>query len=97
MERLLNLVRGDAKQSVESISKSKIFYDAALKWLKRDFENAYYASHKKLSELLNKPQIKANDPIALRYFHQKVKCINTWLNSLGYLQTISPTDYTWKL
>ena len=45
MERLLNVLRGDARRSVESIGKSKNFYAAALKSLKRDFGNAFYHSH----------------------------------------------------
>ena len=93
MEGLLNVLRGDAKWSVESIGKSKTFYAAALKSLKRHFRNAFYVSYTTLSELFDKPQLKANDCIALRDFHQKVKCINTWLKSMGYLQTFSPTKY----
>ena len=96
MERLLNALRDDAKRSIESISKSKTFYAAALKSLRRDFGNALYVSHTKLSELLEKPQIKANDRIALRDSHQKVKCINTWLKSTGYLELFSPTEYIVK-
>ena len=91
MERLLNVLRGDARRSVESIGKSKNFYAAALKSLKRDFGNAFYVSHTKLSELFDKPH--ENDRTALRDFHQKVKCINTWLKSMGYLQTFSSTKY----
>ena len=37
-------------------------------------------------------QIKANDRRALRDFHQKVKCVNTWLKPMRYLQTFSPTE-----
>ena len=97
MERLLNVLRGDAKHSVESIGKSKIFHGATLKSLKRDFRNVFYVSHTNLSELCDKLQIKANDRIALRDFHQKVKCINTWLKSMGYLKTFSPTEYIVKV
>ena len=96
MERLLNVFRGDAKRSVESIGKSKILYAAALKSLKRDFGNACCVSHTKLSELFHNPQLKANDRMALRDFHQKVKCINTWLKSMGYLQLFLPTVYIVK-
>ena len=65
--------------------KSKIFYAATLKSLKRDFGNAFYMSYTKLSELFDKPQIKANDRIALGDFQRKIKCINTWLKFVGYL------------
>ena len=96
MERLLHVLRGDGKRSVKSIGKSKIYYANVLTSLKRDFMNAFYVSHTKLSELFDKPQIKANDRIAIRDFHQK--CINTWLKYLviGYLQTFPPTEYIVK-
>ena len=71
MERLLNIFRGDVKWSVESISKSKIFFAAAFKLLKQDFGNAFYVSYTKLSKLFDKPQIKANDHIALGRFPSK--------------------------
>ena len=70
MERLLNVLRGGAKRSVESIDKSKFFYAAALKSLKQYFRDAFYVSHTKLSELFDKPQLKANDRVALRDFDQ---------------------------
>ena len=53
----------------------------------------------------DKPQIKAYDRIALRDFNQKfkymndkypVKCINTRLKPIGYLQTFLPTEYIVK-
>ena len=56
----------------------------------------FYVSHTKLSELFDKPRYKSNDRVVLRDFHQKVKCINNWLKSVGYLQTFSPTQYIVK-
>ena len=53
-------------------------------------------SYTKLSELFDKPQIKANDRIALGDFQRKIKCINTWLKFVGYLQTFSPAEYIEK-
>ena len=41
MERLLSVLKGEAKKSVESIGKSGIFYATALKTLKGDFGNAF--------------------------------------------------------
>ena len=81
---------------MESIGKSKIFYAAALKSLKQCFRDAFYVSHTKLSELFDKPQLKANDRIALRDFHQNIKCINTSLKSMEYLQLFLPTEYIVK-
>ena len=67
--------------------------EVRLKPLKNYFGNAFYVFHTKLSELCDKPQIKANDHLALRGFHEKIKCINTWLKSMGYLQTFLPAEY----
>ena len=55
MERLLNVLRGDARRSLETISKSKVLYASALKPLKRNFGNAFCVSHIELSELFDKP------------------------------------------
>ena len=96
MKRLLSVLRGNAKRSGESIARKRISYAATLKSLKQDFGNSLYVHHTKLNKLFGKPQIKANDGIALRDFHQKVKFINTWLKSIGYLQTFLPTEYIVK-
>ena len=45
MKKVLTVFGGEGKRSVESISKSKSFYAAALKLLKRHFGNAFYVSH----------------------------------------------------
>ena len=66
MKRILNVFKGDGKRSTESICKT--FYTAALKLLKRHFGNTFYVSPVKLSELFDKPQIKANNLITLRHF-----------------------------
>ena len=55
----------------------KSFYAAALKLSKQHFRNAFYVSRVKLNELFDKQKIKANNPIVVRYFDQKVKFINT--------------------
>ena len=55
----------------------KSFYAAALKLSKRHFRNACYVSHIKLNELFDKQKVKANNPIVVRYFDQKVKFIST--------------------
>ena len=41
MERLLSVLKGEAKKLVETIFKSGIFYAPALKALNRDFGNAF--------------------------------------------------------
>ena len=65
MERLLSVLDGDAKKAVQSIGSSGIFYATALKTLKRDFGNPVVVSHLKLKAVLDLPQIRANDRIAL--------------------------------
>ena len=39
MERLLSILRGEAKRSVESIGRNGLFYATTLKCLKREFGN----------------------------------------------------------
>ena len=48
MERLLSLLRGEAKRSVESIGRNDIFYATTLKCLKREFGNPNVVTHLKL-------------------------------------------------
>ena len=56
MER--NVLRDDAKRSVENIGKSKTFYAAALNLLKRDFGNAFHASHTNLVKCSTSHKLK---------------------------------------
>ena len=49
------------------------FLWCCIKVVKMRFQKCILCSHTKLSELFDKPQIKANDRIAFRDFHQKVK------------------------
>ena len=81
MQRLLSVLEGEAKRSVETIGHNGIFYATALKSLKRDFGNPATVSRLKIQSLLDQPQIK---PPALRHYHQQVKITNTWLSSVGY-------------
>ena len=41
-------------------------------------------SHFRLRNLFDKPEIRANDRITLRQFHQELKLTNTCLMSVGY-------------
>ena len=66
MERFLNVLKGDAKKSVEIIGKSGIFYATARKTLKRDFGNAFTVAYMKTKLLFDKPQLKHNDRISLK-------------------------------
>ena len=89
MERLLSMLRGEAKRSVESIGRNGIFYATTLKCLKREFGNPHVITHLKLKSLFDQPQIKAADHASLKLYHQKLKCTNTWLVSMGYTSTLT--------
>ena len=84
MQRLLSVLEGEAKRSVEAIGHNGIFYTTALKSLKRDLDNPVIVSHLKIQFLLEQPQIKPNNKVILRHCHQQVKITNIWLLSMGY-------------
>ena len=84
MIRLLSTLNEEAKRTVAAIGCNKIFYATALKTLKRDFGNPLIAPDSRLSSAFDKPQIKTNDKISLRQFHQQLKCNNSSLLSMGY-------------
>ena len=77
MERLLSVLRGEVKRSVESIGRNSIFYATTLKCLKREFGNPNVAAHLKLISLFDQPQIKAADRASLKFYHPKLKSTNT--------------------
>ena len=74
MERLLSVLKGEAKKSIESIGKSGIFYATALKTLKRNFGNEFTVAYMKTKLLFDKPQLEHNDRISLKDFQQQLKC-----------------------
>ena len=84
MQRLLSVLEGEANQSVEAIGHCGTFYATALKSLKIDFGNPVIVSHLKIQSLLDQPQIKPNDKIGLRHYHQQVQITNMWLLSIDY-------------
>ena len=84
MTRLLSVLDREAKKAVQTIGASGIFYAAALKTLKRDFRSPLLILHFRLKNLFDKPQIRANDRITPREFHQELKLTFTWLMSAGY-------------
>ena len=83
MERLLNILRGDEKRTVESIGKSKNLYAAALQSLKRDCGNTFYVSQIKLSELFDKSQIKALEINSYQSLYLREKSFLTKKNYAG--------------
>ena len=88
MIRLLSVLDGEAKRTVEAIGCNKIFYATALKTLKRDFGNPLIVAHSRLCSVFDKAQIKTNDKVGLRQFHQQLKCNNAWLLSVGCISPI---------
>ena len=92
MERLLNVLDGEAKRMVQSIGQSGIFYPTVLKCLKRDYGNPTVVSYLKLKELFNQPQLQAKNNPAIRSFRQQLKTTVKWLSSMGYLSAIQSTD-----
>ena len=96
MERLLSVLDGEAKRVVTAIGRNGMFYATALKTLKREFGNSYAVSHLKLKEVLNLPQISEDDSKGLRHFHQQIKGVVTWLNSMGYSASLKATESVTK-
>ena len=50
MERLLSVLKGEAKRAVEGIGTNDIFYPTALKLLKREFDNPPVVCRLKMKE-----------------------------------------------
>ena len=68
MERLLSVLKGEAKNSIISIGTNESLYASTLKSLKIDFGDPLVVAHLKLKSVFDKPQIKSGDRIALRKF-----------------------------
>ena len=96
MERLLSVLKGDAKKSIESVGKNGIFYATALKTLKRDFGNTFTVAYMKTKLFFDKPQLKHNDRAALKDFQQKLQCHITWLKSINYDSILKSPEYLTK-
>ncbi|XP_066920798.1 uncharacterized protein [Clytia hemisphaerica] len=92
MERLLSILIGEAKKSVECIGTSGIFYATALKTLKRDFGNKTVVTHSKLRNLLDKPQLPSDDRSSLKRFHQTPEINNYEDTSLSLMKLESWLD-----
>ena len=84
MEKLLSVLDGDTKRSVEVLDTSGIFYATALNCLKRDYGNPLVIAHLRFKTLFGHTQLKLFDRSGLRQFHEKLKTSNTWLLSIGY-------------
>ena len=92
MERLHSVLDGDAKKAVSSIGTNSTFYAAALKTLKREFGRPIVVANLKLKALFDHPQIHSRDRVALRNYHQQLKCSTTWFTSMDYQSAICSTE-----
>ena len=60
--------------------------------MKRNFGNPTVVAHLRMKSLFEFPLIKANDHIALRNYHQKLKITITWLQSIAYNVPIKSSE-----
>ena len=96
MERLLSVLGGEAKQTAISIGRNNLFYATAMKTLKGNFGNAMVVSFLKLKSVLDFPQITNENRAGLRAFHQRLKSVIKWSNSMGDTSAINSIENTTK-
>ena len=96
MERLLSVLGGKAKQTVISFARNGLFHATAMKTLKCNFGNSMVVSFLKLKSVLDLPQIKNENRASLSAFHQQLKSVITWLNSMGDTSAINSIENTTK-
>ena len=92
MERLHSILDSDAKKTISSIDTNSIFYAASLKTLKQEFVHPIVVANFKLKALFDQLQIHSHDRIALRNYHQQLKCTTTWFTSMDYQSAICSTE-----
>ena len=84
MLRLISALDREAKRVIAAIGSNGIFYATILKALKKNFGEPLLVAHLKIKAVLDRSQIKTNDRIGVRNFHQHLKICNSWLCSIGY-------------
>ena len=84
MLKLISVLDGEAKRVIAAIGSNGIFYTTALKTWKKNFGDPLLVALLKIKAVFDRPQIKINDRIGLRNFHQHLKICNSWLCSIGY-------------
>ena len=82
--RLISVLDRKAKRVIVAIGLNGIFYATALKTLKKNIGDPLLVAHSKIKAVFDRPQIKTNDKIGLRNFHQHLKICNSWMCSIGY-------------
>ena len=58
----------------------------------RQFGHPIVVASLKLKALFDQPQIHSRDRVALRNYHQQLKCTATWFTSMGYQFAIYSTE-----
>ena len=96
MEILFRVLDREAKRTVISIGRSGLFYETAMKTLKSNFGNPMVVPFLKLKSVLDSPQITNENRTGLRAFHQQLKSVITWLNSIGDTSSINSIENTTK-
>ena len=96
MERLLSVLDRETKRTVIPIGRNGFFYATAMKTLKSNFGNPMVVSFLKLKSVLDLPQITNENRAGLRAFHQQLKSVITWLNSMGDTSAINSIENTTK-
>ena len=77
MERLLSVLKREAKTAVEGIGTNGIIYPTVVKLLKRELGNPLVVCHLKLKELSEQPEIKGNNKSSFRQYYHFLKRNNT--------------------
>ena len=83
-------------KTVISIGRNDLFYATATKTLKINFGNPIVVWFLKLKSVLDLPQITNENRAGLRAFHQQLKSVITWLNSMGDTSAINSIENTTK-
>ena len=87
MESLLYVLDGEAKRTVQSISKTG-FYMLLLKTLKRDLGNSNVMSYLKEKVLFELSQLNQQNKPSIRNYQQQPKATAIWLSPMVYYPAI---------
>ena len=69
--------------TVISIGRNDRFYATTIKTIKSNFGSPVVVSFLKLKSVLDLPEVTNENRAGLRAFHQQLKSVITWLNSMG--------------
>ena len=86
----ISVLDGEAKRLIAAIGSNSIFYATALKTLKKNLGDSLLVAHLKIKAVFDCPQIKPNDRIGLRNFHQHFRTTKSAILSCVQLATRHP-------